>query len=328
MSIHTYLRRLARRWRLVLAAVVAALTVATVLTATTDTRYVSKAQLYVASAGDDSDLEAIVADGVQVKGRALSYAAVASSELMAQTVKDDIGLETSLAEIEDRIETEVPFATVLINLDAAGESPEAARELARSIIANYNDVLAQLETADTEGLAVEVATVREPSLPDGPARPRVLLNLLAGLAAGLLLGIALAVLRDLLDDSLQDASDVRALGLVPLGADAATAAVGTVAALGDLGGQRVVVAPAVEDDTDSATLSDVSAALAERGATVVECPASRSHPDARDSARDAAGVVLLATAGRTDRGDLREAALEIEDVGGRVIGVLLRPAVS
>jgi receptor protein-tyrosine kinase len=334
MTVSAYLRRLVGRWRLI-GAIAAAITLAAVvITLTTDTVYVSTAKLYVASAGDDSDLEAVIADGVQVKGRALSYAAVAASEDMARVVAEDVGLDESLSKTAERVHTEVPFATVLINLGVEGSTPEEARAVATSIVEHYNEVLAELETADVGGLAVEVAIVEEPSLPTDPRSPRALLNLLAGLLAGLLVGVGAAVLRDLTDDNVRDAADLRGLGLMPLavvpaGASASDPgfgriAVGIEAALSGLAGRKFVIAPCTRGDADPAIGAGLTAALADDDVMVIQCEPTRETGTARAIARNNDGAVLVATAGRTSRTDLREAALELTDVGARVLGVVLR----
>lgn len=334
MSVSAYLHRIARRWRLI-GAITAAITLAAlVFTVTTQVTYVSEAQLYVASAGDDSDLEAIVADGVQVKGRALSYAAVASSEDMARAVSEDLGLDESLRKTASRVHTEVPFATVLINLEADGDTAEEARDLAEAIIANYNDVLTELETADDGELAVEVAVLKEPSLPESPRSPRPILNLLAGLVAGLLVGVGVAVLRDLLDDSVSEPADLRGLGLTPLAVvpagapvDAAgfgRARVGLDAALDGLSGRTVVVTACAGSDVDPAVVAGLQAAMAGDDVTLVEAGPTTEQAEARAAARRGDGAVIVATAGHTSRAELREAVLEMRDVGARVLGVVLR----
>ncbi|QIK75212.1 YveK family protein [Nocardioides piscis] len=334
MSVSVYLHRLWRRWRLIGAVTAALLLVALVITLTTPVTYVSEATLYVASAGDEADLEAIVADGVQVKGRALSYAAVASSEAMARVVSDELGLDEPLDETSSRVHTEVPFATVLINLEAEGETAQEAQDVAQTVVDNYNDVLAELETADEGELAVEVAMVAEPSLPESPKSPRTLLNLLAGLVAGLLLGVGAAVLRDLANDSVSGPTDLRRLGLAPLavvptGATVgdegfARARVGLDAQLDGLAGRTVVVTPCSSKDVDPSVTAGLQAAMAGDGITLVDAGPTREVAEARAAARRGDGAVIVATAGRTSRAELREAVLEMQDVGARVLGVVLR----
>lgn len=334
MSVSAYVRRILARWRTIAVVTAVLMLGALVLTLTADPVYSSRAQLYVASAGDESDLEAIIADGVQVKGRALSYAAVAETEAMALAVIDDLDLDDSPDSIAHRINAEVPFATVLINLTVSGDSPEEAQAVAGAVVDSYNDVLADVEAADADFLQVQVATLEEPSFPVTPTSPRPLLNLTAALVAGLMLGVALAVLRDLTDDSVRDANDLRGLGLMPLAVvptaasptdpGFARAAVGLDAVLSGLAGRTIVLAPCTTRDIDPSVGVGLTAAVVHGDVTLLECGPTRELADARSAARQADGAVLIATAGSTSRTDLREATLELTDVGARVLGVVLR----
>lgn len=346
MSVNAYVRRILARWRLITLVTAALTLVALVITLTADTVYTSHAQLYVASAGDDSDLEAIIADGVQVKGRALSYAAVADSEQMALRVRDELGLDESAEDISARIDTTVPFATVFIDLAATGDSPEQARDLAAAVVDNYNDVLADIETADVGGLQVKVSTLREATLPERATSPRPLLNLLAGLVAGLLLGVALAVLRDLLDQRVRTADDIRGLGLVPLGAltpDGGIEAVrDAVLAATAASAHRAVVVTPLHDGLDdvAATLTQAFAAADYRAQVVTPDPGPDGEqkvatlreqhdvlvvgaPHGMLLAAATDGAVLVVEPGRVDRDDIAETARKFADAGARVLGVLL-----
>lgn len=345
MSVNAYVRRILARWRIIAVAAVALTLAGLAVTLTADTVYTSHAQLYVASAGDDSDLEAIVADGVQVKGRALSYAAVANTEAMAVAVAEDLDLTDHPARIAGRISAEVPFATVLINLTATGSSAREAQALAAAVVDNYNDVLAEIETADRRGLLVEVTLLKEPSLPAEPTSPRPALNLAAGLLAGLLLGVALAVLRDLFDERIRTPDDIRGLGLVPLGtitpgegleavSDALLAATAGTA-------HRAVVVTPLHDGLDDVadTLTEAFAAADYRAHAVRpgagpdgerQVAALREKYDVLLVASNHAvllaggldGAILVLEPGRVDRESVAETARRHADAGARVLGVV------
>lgn len=62
----------------------------------------------------------------------------------------------------------------------------------------------------------ELSLIDQAKAPDGPFRPRPLVNAVAGLLAGLALGIALAIARSLLFDTVTDARDVRSKLKLPL----------------------------------------------------------------------------------------------------------------
>jgi non-specific protein-tyrosine kinase len=220
MTISQYVRRILARWRLMALVTVAVLVAAVAVTVTTPVTYTSSSQLYVASLSDQPDMESVQAAGLHAQGRMLSYAAVAGSEEMAALIDADLGA----AALDDaEIRTEVPYATVLINLTVTAPTAERARDIARSLADNYNDLLTDVEGARATQLKVGVSTVNEPSLPTSPSSPRSTLNLLAGLLAGLLLALAVAAVRDLLDGTVRaddDALGAPVLGRLPRVGDA------------------------------------------------------------------------------------------------------------
>ena len=140
---------------------------------------------------------------------------------MAALIGEDLGADALEGAT---IRTEVPYGTVLINLAVGAPTANGALEIAQSVAANYNDLLADVEGARATELKVGVSTVNAPTLPTDPSSPRTTLNLLAGLLAGLLLGLAVAAVRDLMDTSVRaDDDDLGApvLGRLPRLGDAA-----------------------------------------------------------------------------------------------------------
>jgi capsular polysaccharide biosynthesis protein len=232
MSTSHYVRRILSRWRIIAAVTAVLLAAAAVLTWTTPTTYTSTSQLYVANLSEQGDMASVQAAGVYAQGRMLSYAAVAGSQAMADRLSDDLGSEA----LEDtEIRTEVPYATVLINLTVTAPTAEGAHDVAQAVADNYNDLLTEVEGVQETGLRVGVSTVNPPTTPDSPSSPKVTLNLLAGLLAGLLLGVAVAAVRDLLDDRVREDEDLGApvLGRLPALAGEAALALGDTSPLAE-----------------------------------------------------------------------------------------------
>jgi receptor protein-tyrosine kinase len=220
MSVGDYLRRLVRRWRVVVTVTLLLLAVSGVISYQMVPTYESKARLYVAIEDPGGDVATALSASVYAQQQVLSYAAIASSETMAQRVIDDLGLDTTAAELVGRISTEVEFGTVLFTVVAADTSGAGARDIVSSILANYNDVIAELNKSTSDSAAVTVSAIAQPTAPTDPVTPNVSLNLLAALFAGLFLGLAGAALRDLLDNSVKGPDDVTdletsVLGLIP-----------------------------------------------------------------------------------------------------------------
>lgn len=289
MTISQYLRRILARWRVVALVTAAVLAAALAVTVTMPVTYTSSSQLYVASLSDQPDMESVQAAGLHAQGRMLSYAAVADSQEMAALITADLGRDV----LDDaEIRTEVPFATVLINLTVTAPTADLARDVARSVADNYNDLLTDVEGARATQLKVAVSVVNQPSLPTSPSSPRTTLNLLAGLLAGLLLGLAVAAVRDLLDGTVRaDDTDLGApvLGVLPRMGDGdrtltpgastpVTEAARRLRIRLEASGHRSFLVAAVDDGDAAAVATLVAQSLAQAGREAVLVDADLRHP--------------------------------------------------
>ena len=221
MKLTDYVRRIVARWRIIAAAVVAVVAVATVITLMVTPTYESTSRVFVSNSAQIEDVGTQMAAGVYAQQKVLSYAAVASSATMAETVVDDLGLDVSPEALAQEISTSVEFGTVLISLSVTDTDPQRATAVANSILDNYNDVLRRVDSSRGAVAPVTVSVMEYPTSPPSPVSPNIGLNIVAALFAGLLIGIALAALRDVLDDTIKEAeqlaaADIAVIGSVPV----------------------------------------------------------------------------------------------------------------
>lgn len=214
MQLTDYIRKVFLRWRIIVAMMVLAVSSGAALSLTATPTYESSARVFISSASSASDLGAQMAANVYAQQKVLSYASVAASSSMAARVIDDLDLDADPAELASRVKTAVEYGTVLITITVRDSSAERAADITESIIDNYNDLLAKIDSAASGGAPIEISVMEHPSVPSSPASPQIALNIAASLVVGLLLGLALAALRDLLDDTVKSGTD--ALGGVPV----------------------------------------------------------------------------------------------------------------
>lgn len=212
-----YVRRLAARWRSVVVVMLFVLGAVIAYTATVKPTYESKATLFVASAGNITDLGDQIAAGTYAQQRVLSYASVATSEKMARIVINDLGLAMSPSAFTRKVETFVEYATVLIELRVTDRNPHRAKEIADAIIDHFNPVLAQVEGKSEASVPVTVEPTEFPKTPTSPVTPNIGLNILAALFGGFLLGLVVAALRDFIDDSVKTQESISESGVAVLG---------------------------------------------------------------------------------------------------------------
>ncbi|WP_456697812.1 polysaccharide biosynthesis tyrosine autokinase [Aeromicrobium sp. P5_D10] len=217
MTLTDYVRRISQRWRVIVLTMAVLVALATVITLLITPKYESRARVFVSNSGQNQDISSALGAGIYAQQKVLSYAAIASSEKMAETVIADLNLNVSPAEIASQVKTSVEFGTVLVTIVVTDESADRASAIANSIITNYNRVVAEVDVADGESSPITVSAMETPTLPTSPTSPKIGLNIIAALFAGFLLGIALAALRDLLDDTVKTVSDLEDIELATLG---------------------------------------------------------------------------------------------------------------
>lgn len=232
MELLSYLRLLRRRWMIVAASVLLALTTAAIATARMTPEYATSVTMVVPERDDAAGpYQAVLSSQERVK----SYAELVTSRGVAQAVAANVGGGLTAEDLRSRITARAVPGTVLLRATVTDASPAMAMRIGHALGVEFPRVVDRIErprTAAAPGMRVVVAD--DADLPSAPVSPRPPLNLALGLLAGLVAGVAAALLRDRADTSLRS---VRSLARLTGGA-----------ALGVVGhdrhlGARVVATP-------------------------------------------------------------------------------------
>lgn len=233
---------LRRRWRVVAASVVLGALASLALTWQMSESYRAEAQLFVAIAPGSTDDSAgsLSEASYVVANRVPSYPGLVTSPRVLGPVIDELGLDTTPAELAGRVAAQVPPGTALVEVYADADSAEESAELANAVADQLVEVVETLDRPRPDGdPVVRLTPTRDAVAPDAPRSPVPAINLGAGLVAGLLLGAGGALLRDTLDATVRGVADAETAGLpvlaeVPLvrrkGQPSAVAAVSGTAA--------------------------------------------------------------------------------------------------
>ncbi|HEU4449421.1 MAG TPA: polysaccharide biosynthesis tyrosine autokinase [Gaiellaceae bacterium] len=158
--------------------------------------YEAEATLFVGNRSDAaSDFEAI--QSAQVLAR--TYAELIQSRNVADQVADELGGEESAEDILDRTSFRPISDTQLLLVEAEGDTPAEAADLANAYAETFVAYAGDELDAETNG-QVTVADRAQP--PSGAVRPRPTLYAAVMFVFALFLGAALALLRDRLDTRL------------------------------------------------------------------------------------------------------------------------------
>ena len=228
MELSEYIKVLRKRWKFVAFLTLLAIAGAAVASLLATPQYQARTQLFVSTQreGGTSDL---LQGSSFTQQRVKSYAEVVTSPRVLQPVIQELGLDTSPAQLARQVSADAPEQTVLINVTVRADSPSAASEIANAVGASFATVVAELEPGIGGAPSpVSISTTVPASEPRTPVSPNTRLNLALALLVGLALGVAAAVLREKLDTSVKGEQDVRrvtgasVLGGISFDPDAAT----------------------------------------------------------------------------------------------------------
>lgn len=215
MELQEYLRILRERWVSICAVALLALVATAALTFSATPQYASSARLFVSTA--QSGTAEAYQGGLFSAQRVTSYADLAGSRELAESVIADLRLPLTPGELSERVSAEVVPQTVILELTAVDPDPKLAQAIAQAYAERLADTVRELETPPGKAVPPIRATIVDAaSEPGTPISPRSVRNLGLGLIIGLLLGVGLAVLRETLDTTVTSSEDFDTITEAPL----------------------------------------------------------------------------------------------------------------
>ncbi|HSL47028.1 MAG TPA: hypothetical protein VK897_26560 [Anaerolineales bacterium] len=190
MELETLLRILAKKWRIIVPIFVITF-LATVLFTMKEPRIYEARATYVAKLSsiitDNRDFAAVInilSSRIEI---ATTYAQVANSQIMKQTVGEKLGLSPATLRSLSVNSRLIP-GTNIIEITVQGTDPLLAKDFTNALGASTIEYVKGLYETFT------LAPLDEARAPARPIYPKVSLNLLLGAVAGLVLGISIALL--------------------------------------------------------------------------------------------------------------------------------------
>ncbi|WP_338750969.1 polysaccharide biosynthesis tyrosine autokinase [Janibacter alittae] len=201
--------------------------------------YTATAGGYVTAGSGESIGESYSAQTL-AQQKAQAYVTLFTNRRVAKNVIEELDLDTTPQELVTRISATVPPDGVTINVTATGASPEAARDIADTVVTAAAAEAKRMEeagpsrtTAGPDGKTQQVQSqaqvLIEPNesaiLPTAPSSPDPVRVLPIGLLVGLLVGYGIAAVRHHNDTKVRHTDDVEevmgtgVLGLLPMSHD-------------------------------------------------------------------------------------------------------------
>lgn len=211
VSMRDFIRLVRRRWATISIAMLLCLGVATTLTLTSPTRYRATVELFVATAAGDSTTQ-LAQGSTFAQARVQSYKAIVNTPPILQPVIDELRLRTTADDLAKEVTANAPINQVIMNVFVTDRDPRQAAQIANAVADHFTAYVAQIESINGES-PVKLTLVRSASVPNSPASPNVLFNLLVGLLGGLVIGVGGAFLRNTLDSRIRTQQDLKDFGV-------------------------------------------------------------------------------------------------------------------
>ncbi|WP_330254624.1 Wzz/FepE/Etk N-terminal domain-containing protein [Nocardia sp. NBC_00565] len=205
-----------RRWLLILGVLILCLFAAVGYSRSQPTNYVAASSVYVSMATGTSVNDSYQG-GLAAQQRVRSYLDLVTSANVAKRTIDDLSLKMSVDELRGKITAASPPATTLIVVSVKDSSAERARDIANTVVAQFRQFIAELESIEQGAApAARAEVVDRAELPSGASGPQSTRLLALGLLAGLVLGGLAAFVRDRTDRKLRTSNDLEAVLAAPI----------------------------------------------------------------------------------------------------------------
>lgn len=192
-----------------IAALLAVVAFAAMLTTLAPREFQATTQLYVSAAGGDSFSD-LVQGGSFTQRQVATYADIVTSPLVLDDVIAELKLSETSPQLAQRVTAVVPPNTVLIDVSVTDTDPVQAAAIADSVAAEFAATVQDLERVGVDGASPVKATITQPATaPQSPSSPQPIRNLALAIVLGLLVGAGLAALRDLMDTRVKGELDVQ-----------------------------------------------------------------------------------------------------------------------
>lgn len=276
--------------------------------------YSATAQVFAtysdSSVQDDNNISNFSNASTYISNQIQSYPTLATTEAVLKPVIDDLGLDTTVANLAGQITATNPTNTAFVNITAETGDAKQASDIANSVAESLSNVVEKSLHASSKESPVKLSVVQRAAEPVTPSSPNVALYLAVGLVAGLILGVFATLIRDLMatrvkeSRDLQDIINAPIMGRIPT--DESLQERGKPLIISNPSGRiteefrrirtnlsftskvegsdaRMIVISSVEPSEGKTTVSvNVAVALAENGAKVLLIDADLRHPSVAD----------------------------------------------
>lgn len=273
----------------------------------TPPKYSATAQLFAtySDTGNLDNYSSLNSAGSYISTQVKSYPALVSTKAVLEPVIEQLGLDETVARLESQVSASNPSDTAFINISATTEDPQRSADIANAAATSLQNLVQTSLYADQVQSPVKITIVQNATPPSSASSPKTSMILVLGFAAAIVLGILAALLKDLFTRKIQDEGELSSyinspvLGRIPESDDLFKSKPAIIMQPGGIMAEkfrrictnlsfiapvagtnsRLIVISAVGINEGKTTVAtNIAAALAENGSTVLLVDADLRHP--------------------------------------------------
>lgn len=166
-----------------------------------------------AATGSTNSVAIASASDSYAKSRAKSYADLGQSRVVAESVIEKLGLDTSPQSLVGSVTVSAPTDTVTIQVSAKASTPQGASDIANAWIEAMAEEIRSLETGGSDSLnaTLQLTPLESAVIPSRPSSPNLMLFASTGALIGLLGAVVFALFKGQYDKRIRSTSDVEAV---------------------------------------------------------------------------------------------------------------------
>ncbi len=131
-----------------------------------------------------------------------TYSIIAKSRTVLNQVIEDLGLNLTYQQLQDKIEVTSVQDTDIISIKVTLDNPDDAAMIANQVATVFMDEVENQVSIETLSILDEAIPIKQ------PVSPNVKLNVVIGFVLGLMLSVGFVLLREFLDRTIKDEDDV------------------------------------------------------------------------------------------------------------------------
>ncbi|WP_240539192.1 polysaccharide biosynthesis tyrosine autokinase [Bifidobacterium sp. SO1] len=154
-----------------------------------------------------------------ISSQIATYPQLVKTESVLKPVIDDLGLDTTVSALADKVTASNPTDTMLVDVSVVDTDPKNASSIANSVAESLRkQITSTLYSDDGDKIVppVNLTIVQQAYAPASPSFPNVKMNVAVSLVGGIVLGIVAAVIKDQLDRRVRESADVQSIIDVPV----------------------------------------------------------------------------------------------------------------